>query len=268
MRWECMTSTELKQAVRKTKGVCVIAMGVIEKHSEHLALGTDYLNGHKICRLAAEKEPAVVFPHFYFGQIYEARCFPGTITLKPTLLLELCQAVFDEIGRNGFTKIIIHNAHGGNWHLIDFLAQASLWEEKPYNLYIQTQWLSQERQKIWKSLLETSVHGHACECETSITLANDPTLVKMRKVPVKGTKALGRLNHLKPFFSGISWYSDFPDHYAGDARKANLEKGQKLMNLMVDNLADFIKAVKNDKTAMKLNKEFFKKVRDLNMKKK
>ena len=94
--------------------MCIIALGVVEKHSEHLPLGTDFLNGHKIACLAAEREPAVVFPPFYFGQIYEARCFPGTITLKPTLLMELIQGVLDEIGRNGFRKIILLNAHGGN----------------------------------------------------------------------------------------------------------------------------------------------------------
>ena len=38
-------------------------------------------------RLAAEREAAVVFPPFYFGQIYEARCFPGTLTLKPRPVL-------------------------------------------------------------------------------------------------------------------------------------------------------------------------------------
>src|SRR5512139_1925804 len=111
MQWEHLTSTEFAGAARET-GVCVIAIGVIEKHSEHLPLGTDFLNGHKIASLAAEKEAAVVFPPFYFGQIYEARCFPGTLALKPTLLLEVIGAVLDEIGRNGFKKIIMLNAHG------------------------------------------------------------------------------------------------------------------------------------------------------------
>ena len=98
MQWENLTSTDFRKAVAKT-GVCVIAAGVIEKHSEHLPLGTDFLNGHKLACLATEKEPAVVFPSFYFGQIYEAACFPGTVMLKPTLLLELIQSVLDEIGR-------------------------------------------------------------------------------------------------------------------------------------------------------------------------
>ena len=66
MRWEELTAEEFEKGVRET-GVCVIAMGVVEKHSDHLPLGTDYLVGHSIACRAAEKEPAVVFPPFYFS---------------------------------------------------------------------------------------------------------------------------------------------------------------------------------------------------------
>ena len=65
MQWENLTSPEFAKAVKET-GVCVIAFGVVEKHGEHLPLGTDFLNGHKLACLAAEKEPAVVFPPFYY----------------------------------------------------------------------------------------------------------------------------------------------------------------------------------------------------------
>jgi creatinine amidohydrolase len=144
MQWEQLTAPDFAAAVRQT-GVCILTTGVLERHSEHLPLGTDFLNGHKLACLAAEKEPAVVFPPFYFGQIYEARCFPGALTLKPTLLIELIRGVLDEIARNGFMKIIISNAHGGNNALLPFLAQCTLWEEKPYALYLYTGELSAER---------------------------------------------------------------------------------------------------------------------------
>ena len=81
MQWENLTSPDFATAVRET-GVCILTFGVLERHSEHLPLGTDYLNGHKLACLAAAREPAVVFPPFYFGQIYEARCFPGTVDRK------------------------------------------------------------------------------------------------------------------------------------------------------------------------------------------
>ncbi|MCX7590939.1 MAG: creatininase family protein [Kiritimatiellae bacterium] len=261
MRWEELTSEEFARAVRET-GVCVLALGVVEKHGDHLPLGTDFLNGHTIACLAAEKEPAVVFPPFYFGQIYEARCFPGTITLKPTLLLEVLLGILDEIGRNGFRKIVVYNAHGGNINLVRFLAQCTLWDKKPYSLYVPMERLTPQRRQLWQETCETAEHGHACECETSITLANYPGLVRMERVPsgkVVGA-ARNRLAHLPPTFCGIAWYANYPDHYAGDARTASAKKGRFLRQLIVDSLAEYIAAVKSDSIVPGLECEFFGRV--------
>ena len=260
MQWEELTAPEFAKAVRQT-GVCVIALGVVERHSDHLPLGTDYLVGHKIACLAAEKEPAVVFPPFYFGQIYEARCFPGTITIEPSLLLQLVQGVFDEIGRNGFKKIIAFNAHGGNNHLLGFLLQSSLWEEKPYAVYMPTERMTQKRQEAWEALRETDYGGHACEWETSAVFGARPDLVKMDRVPEEPANPLGRLGHLPPTYAGIWWYADYPDHYAGDAHPATLEKGQALVQMEADTLAEYIAAVKADEVVPTLNAEFFQRVK-------
>lgn len=262
MRWEYLTSDDFAQAVRDT-GVCIIAMGVVERHSTHLPLGTDYLSGHAIACLAAEKEAAVVFPPFYFGQIYEARCFPGTVTLKPTLLLELVQEVLDEIGRNGFSKIILLNAHGGNDFFLPFLAQCSLWEPKPYSLYLYTGELSPEREKEWQAILETPEHGHACECESSVLMASYPDLVDINKVSPQPGVALHRLSHLPANFNAIWWYANYPEHYAGDARSASVEKGLRLRQIKVDGLVDYIRAVKADQVVPALEKEFFEREKRL-----
>ncbi len=259
MQWEQLTSPDFAEAVKST-GVCLIAFGVVERHSQHLPLGTDFLNGHKLCSLAAEKEPAVVFPPFYFGQIYEARCYPGTVTLRPTLLLDLIEGVLDEIGRNGFKKIILVSAHGGNRHLLPFITQCTLWERKPYSLYLYKGDLPPEKQKEWDAILETNLHEHACECETSISLANHAHLVKMERILAQPAEPLNRLAHLPANQSGIYWYADFPDHYAGDARPASVEKGLKLRQLQVNGLAEFIASVKADTVVPVLEKEFFERV--------
>jgi len=260
MQWEQLTSSGFAQAVLETR-VCIVALGVVEKHSEHLPLGTDFLNAHRIACLAAEREPAVVFPPFYFGQIYEARCFPGTVTLKPTLLFDVIQGVFDEIGRNGFRKIIAYNGHGGNTHLLRFLAQCSLWEQKPYSLYVPLSHLTPEREEEWHRLRETEFHGHACECETSTTLGNHPELVKMDRVPSDPALPLERMRHLPPTFAGIGWYSNHPDHYAGDARRATVEKGRALVEWSVEALAQYTAAVKADQVVPALEEEFFARVK-------
>lgn len=256
MQWENMTSGQFARAVKET-GVCILTLGVIEKHGRHLPLGTDYFNGHKIACLAAEKEPAVVFPPFYFGQIYEARCFPGTVTLKPTLLIELLTGVLDEIGRNGFRKIVLYNAHGGNHYLMRFLAQCTLWEENPYSLYLYAKQFSEAQEKKWRGILKTAQHGHACECETSISLANHPDLVKMSALKGETAEPRGRLKHLSSAWTGSHWYSDYPEHYAGDARRATREKGMALRAILVDSLARHIASVKSDRVLPSLTREFF-----------
>jgi len=243
--------------------VCIIAFGVVEKHGDHLPLGTDFLNGHRLATLAAEKETAVVFPPFYFGQIYEARCFPGTITIKPTLLLELIQETLDEIGRNGFKKIILLNAHGGNDAFLKFLAQVQLAEEKPYQVYMYLGDNSPEARKKYAEIFESELHGHACECETSISLYNHQELVKMEEISDETYHPQRKLSHLPNNFSGLSWYANYPEHYVGNANYASYEKGEKYSQMQVEALAKFIKAVKEDRALSSLSDEFFKRVKNI-----
>ncbi len=267
MRWEMLPSPNFKQAVIESDRVCILTMGVLEKHGEHLCLGTDYLTAHRIGCLAAEIEKAVVFPPFYFGQIYEARCFPGCVTIEPTLLMQLLQGVCDEIGRNGFTKIVIYNGHGGNDYMLNYFAQTQLWKQRPYTVYVQTKWIpNPDLWNEWVSIRTAKDSGgHACETETSYTMCDFPEGVRMDQISAPGCS----LKRLKQFeddgFLGIKWYSEYPDHYAGDARAATPEKGKQWQAILVKGLADFIRRVKEDKMAPALEKEFFereKQVRD------
>ena len=256
MQWEELSAGDFRTAAEQT-GVCVVAMGVIEEHGDHLPLGTDFLNAHRIACLAAAKEAAVVFPPFYFGQIYEGRCFPGTVAIKPGLLLELVLGVLDEIGRNGFAKIVLYNGHGGNIDLVRFVAQCGLSEEKPYCVYApDLLFLTPERRKHWDETCDADAICHGCEYETSLSLANHPDLVRMDRVPASGVAPLGRLKHLPPTFTAIRWYADYPGHYGGDARPATREKGAILRDLLVDSLADYLAAVKQDDVVPSLTAEF------------
>ena len=91
--------------------------------------------GREVCRRAAILEPAVVFPDFIFTQILEARHVPGTVAIEPDLILRLLDNVCREIARNGLTKIVLVNAHGGNDHLIHFFAQTQLANRRDYVVY-------------------------------------------------------------------------------------------------------------------------------------
>jgi len=259
MQWEQLTAPDFAQAVRDTGGVCVLPVGSLEKHFDHLPTGTDYLNAHRLCCLAAEREPAVVFTPYYFAQVHESRPFPGCVALSATMTLEVLRAVCDEIARNGLHKILIYNGHGGNWAMLNYLIQVHLEARRDYGLYLlrhlyppTPDWATQ-----WDETLETDVHEHACECETSIALANFPELVKMDALKGRKADPLDRLAHLKPGDLSAEWYGRFPDHYAGDATAATAEKGKKLLELQIQALAHYIGKVKADTALAAVLDEFY-----------
>ena len=79
VRWEELTAADFRSAIEQSQGTCLLPFGILEKHGPHLPLGTDLLDVRYAALHAAEQEYAVVFPEYYFGQIFEARHEPGTV---------------------------------------------------------------------------------------------------------------------------------------------------------------------------------------------
>lgn len=199
----------------------------------------------------------MLFPPFYWGQIYEARCYPGTLTLPPLLMLQLFEAVFDEIGRNGFKKIVLVSGHGGNRNMLPFLADCANWQRKPYTVY-QPEFmaLSAEAAAEFQAMVGPT-DGHAGDTETSMMLANRPELVHMERLPEHGWEPLGRMKGLPGNISGLNFYADHPQHYGGDALPATAAKGERMFALFAQSLAAFIKLVKGDTVLPAIADEFF-----------
>jgi creatinine amidohydrolase len=78
-RWEELTAADFRSAIQKAQGTCLLPFGILEKHGPHLPLGTDLLDVRYVALHAVEQEYAVVFPEYYFGQIFEAKHEPATV---------------------------------------------------------------------------------------------------------------------------------------------------------------------------------------------
>ena len=258
MNWEKLNIVEFHEAVAKSKGVCLLPMGCLEKHGDHLPLGTDLLCAREVAFRAADIEPAVVFPNYPFGQVSEVRHFAGTIAIEARLQMEVLQALCDEIARSGLDKIILVNAHGGSLMMARFFAQSQLDKRRDYVVYVFEQWLTPEQ---WRQLNEAHGEpgpgGHADLNETSSIMAQDPSLARMENVRVGESRPLGRLNHLRGVFTGIGWYGDYPHQFAGDPTGATPERGAMMRDFNVANLVEAIRSVKLNNTAAELQAEFF-----------
>lgn len=254
MHWEELTAPGFAKAVETTQGVCLLPIGCLERHGDHLPLGTDYLFIKYLAGQAAKIEPAVVFPPYYFSQINCARHCPGTIALKHEMLMNILEACCDEIARNGLKKIILVNGHGGNTFFLKFFCQIMLEKQRDYVVYL---YENQLRDPKVTAMLETTNHAHADEIETSQMLVVRPDIVHMDQVGKDGNP-LGRMTEFeKKLFTAIFWYADYPTHYAGQAEYANVRKGQALMQDRAEKLAAAIRLAKSSDTPAKLQAEFF-----------
>lgn len=256
-KWEELTAADFLQAIKNSQGTCLLPFGILEKHGPHLPLGTDLLNVRYLSLAATEQEYAVVFPEYYFGQIFEAKHQPGTVAYSLHLQLELLQETTDEMARNGCKKITIVNGHGGNEHLLPLFAQAQL--ERPHDYVVYVYWPSPR--ETGRPATKDKVDMHAGESETSHTLMSHPDLVHMDRVPNESGKDLARQKLPEDVYTGIWWYARFPNHYSGDASTASKELGEFNKKTMVDKLVAAIRAIKQDDVSLQLQNQFYEQSR-------
>jgi creatinine amidohydrolase len=257
VKWEELTAPNFIKAVELSGGTCIIPLGVIEKHGPHLPLGTDLIDVRAMVLRAAQKEYSIIFPEYYFSQIFEAKHQPGTIAYGERLLWDMLQSTCDEISRNGIKKIILASGHGGNNSFLPFFCQAQLASRKDYAVYLfqpsSDPAFEAEIAKMRKSTME----AHAGEGETSAILAVRPDLAHQEVATTHSGEDLKRLESLKGVYTGIWWYASFPNHYAGEGKYGSREIGEKELNHQAEQLVRVIREVKADKTVLELQKQFY-----------
>ena len=255
VQWQELTAADFLQGVRQAQGTCLLPFGIIEKHGPHLPLGTDLLDVRHAALHAAEQEYAVVFPEYYFGQIFEAKHEPGTVAYSRETQLLLLQETTDEMARNGCKKVIIVNGHGGNESLLPYFAQTQL--EKPHDYVVYVFGLVES--PPGGPPKKTTMDMHAGESETSSMLIARPDLVHIDRAKQESGADQKRQNLPDSVYTGIWWYARFPDHYSGDGSAATKELGQYKMQNWIDTLVKAIRAIKADQVSLQLQNEFYEK---------
>jgi creatinine amidohydrolase len=253
-KWEELTAPDFVQAIHQSQGVCVLPFGIIEKHGPHLPLGTDLLDVRFAVMNAVKQEYAVVFPEYYFGQIFEARQQPGTVAYSLSTQLTLLQETMNEMDRNGCKKIVIVNGHGGNNSLLPLFAQSQLASQRDYVVYV----FGLPNENVpGRPALKTPFDMHAGEVESSNMLIARPDLVHQDRASQQSGADLHRQHLPNSVYTGIWWYARFPNHYAGDGSAANKELGQFDQNEWSKQIAEAVKAIKADDESLKLQNQFF-----------
>jgi creatinine amidohydrolase len=257
VHWEELTAGDFREGIHRSQGTCLLPFGILEKHGPHLPLGTDLLDVRYAALHAAEQEYAVVFPEYYFGQIAEARHEPGTIAYSRDMQLALLQETTDEMARNGCKKVLIVNGHGGNDSLLPFFCQSQLDKPHDYVVYV----FDERTPSSGGPPRKTKIDMHAGESETSKMMISRPDLVRQDRAASESGADQHRQKIPEGVYTGIWWYTRFPNHYSGDGSVANRELGEFQMKWWIDSVVKAIQAVKADDVSLKLQNEFYEKSR-------
>jgi creatinine amidohydrolase len=261
VQYEELTSPQFVEALNASDGICMIPLGILEKHGTHLPLGTDLLNSREVAMRAAREEYCVVFPEYYAGQIFEAKHQPGTIAYSHNLMWLMLQETCDELARNGFKKIVLVNGHGGNNSFLEYFCQSQLSARRDYIVALFSAGLDPEVEQRAREMRKTTTGGHADEVETSMVLAHRPELVDLDKAAMESGADQNRLTGIPYLYTGIWWYARYPNHYAGDGSSGNRELGELYLSSRSRQLATMIKALKSDRSIQELQDRFHEKAR-------
>jgi creatinine amidohydrolase len=256
-KMEELTSPRFVQAAELSKGVCIIPLGIIEKHGPHLPLGTDLFEAREAATEAAKKEYAIVFPPYYTGQIFEARHQPGTIAYSNELMWKMLEETCEELARNGLKKIVLVNGHGGSTSFLQYFCQSQLAARKDYIVVLFREGDAPVYGKEIQSLKKAKLDGHAGEEETSMMYVIRPDLVDVGAITNESGLDQKRLDKLPIGYTGIWWYASFPNHFASDVARPDKKLGELLIKNWSDQIAELVRYLKNNNSIEQLQEEFY-----------
>ncbi|ALU12782.1 hypothetical protein EYM_07480 [Ignicoccus islandicus DSM 13165] len=221
----------------------ILPIGSIERHGDHLPLGTDtiiaeYVSQRVALKLRNEGYKVFVLPPIWYGYTWSLLHLDGTITIEPSVLKSFIEDILVSLANPRFTRILIINGHGGNKEPIELAVKEALLRLGPGIKIGYISWWDVLDEETLDRALPGSKPLHACEIETSIMLYICPSCVDK--------EALNRVEPVRPPRRSIlrsleDTRKAFSKGYLGDPKKANEEAGKVIIESVIDKLVDLIK---------------------------
>jgi creatinine amidohydrolase/Fe(II)-dependent formamide hydrolase-like protein/7-cyano-7-deazaguanine synthase in queuosine biosynthesis len=244
--WAELTWPEAEKRFKEVD-IALLPVGSIEQHGPHLPLDTDAFDAEYLARRVAQacsQPKPLVLPLIPFGVSYHHEGFKGTISISNDTLSQLVYEIGMSIAKNGITKLVIINAHGGNSPALNHAAQMINRDARIFACVDTGETSDVDISK----LIETPNDVHAGEFETSTSLAVRPHLVRTDKAGKKVPKFSSRYLNFSSK-RAVSWYAHTkkisPTGVMGDPTKASAEKGKRIWEIMIAHLVAFVEDLKN-----------------------
>jgi creatinine amidohydrolase len=235
---------EIGQYVAR-KGLVILPVGQVEEHGPHLPLNTDIVIAEGVAVAVADavhdRHPVLVAPGIWSGySIRKMRKWPGVMSVRAEVLIEVLFDVMSSLTAMGFTKILTINAHGMNPEIIKLAARKIADAD---DIHVATTNCWSLAAPTMKKIRTSEIGGclHAGEFETSLMLYLTDLVDMSKATNVDAMRYRSDFYAPDTFASAAggtafsTWYvQESKTGVYGDPTHASREKGEKVMQGMVE----------------------------------
>lgn len=107
------TWPEVESYLKTSSGI-IIPIGSTEQHGPTGLIGTDAICAEAIAKGVGDLNQVMVAPTINVGMALHHTAFPGTISLRPSTLIQVIIDYLTCLTEAGFTRYFFINGHGGN----------------------------------------------------------------------------------------------------------------------------------------------------------
>jgi len=241
------TWQEVEHYLENSRGI-IIPIGSTEQHGPTGLIGTDAICAETIAQGVGESTGALVAPTLNIGMALHHLAFPGSISLRPTTLIQVLQDVISSLAGSGFQRFFFINGHGGNMatvkaafpQIYSHLAELGLPQADQVRCQIANWFLCQEVRELAKELYGDQEGSHATPSEVAVTQYLYPEAIKeafLEKDVPSG----------HPIYSAADFRHHYPDGRMGsNPALATPEHGKQFYEVAVKSLSSSYLKFVND----------------------
>jgi creatinine amidohydrolase len=252
MRLSEVTWTDVRDA---DVDVAFVPVGSTEQHGPHAPLGTDTLDAVAVAEAGAAAYEAAdgpaaeaagrvaVAPPIPVGVAEEHRAFDGTMWVSPEAFRAYVREAAESLPDHGIDRVVFVNGHGGNVEALAEVARRFSRDDAHDGYAVAFTWFEAVGEHAGDM-------GHAGPLETALLRATNPDLVREDRIEEAREGAADRWGE---WVSGVNLAHDsdaFTDNgVVGDPAAGDAERGEALLDLASDALAELAAAVVDRESA-------------------
>ena len=235
--WLDELSTKEAKEASAAGTIVIFPLGSVEEHGAHLPLCTDSIQAEYIALEVAKKTGCLVAPPFRQGICNAGHNFPGTISIEFETLRLVTRDILSELVRNGFCRIIVLTGHAGSSHMtaLKLGAQEVVRANQKTRIMVLSDYDFAYEMK--GKLGFPMEDGHAGAIETSRVMAIRPDLVKG-----EGETSFPQMPRFEIVANPERF---FPSGVIGDPTLAAAEKGKRLNEYIITEVAKLVEELKS-----------------------